>query len=954
MALRRFALRAAGGFRGRDGKGIFAQGLLDCFGAQGGESGGPVFKHSFSVVDVGKRATRTVAVYWPARRVVVDVVDRDMLLDVAWSELLRACLQMEAAPQYVVLTNQRDVRLYDLAKERSEPRLTIALDELPKYSEAFSFFEADWSPGVTPRIINVDKVSKEVADLVAKAYRALVAKNSDRKDDVIRFTLQCIVAMFAEDIGLLPKEYFTTLLYRAGEEGGAEAKISELFAAMSTPVEAREDAGDGTIPFFNGGLFRDAISLSLDKAVLRALTKAAESNWTHVDPHIFGSVFQGVMDDAERHASGAHYTAREDIMSVVGPTIVEPLRARIQVAKKLEELKEILRDLSRYRVLDPACGSGNFLYIAFRELYRLETEVLVRIYDEFPSATQGKGRVTWASGIRATNFFGIDTNPFAVELAKTTLNMAKKIAFEQRKAEVVAKFDQFALESDPSLPLDNLDGNIVCGDALFSDWPAADAIVGNPPFLGEKRIRRELRADYGKRLQERFAGAGGDLCVYWFRKAHQCLGQDGRAGLIGTSAIRFGPSREAGLDYITANGGTITDAVSCREWPGDSSVNVSIVNWRKGNWTRGGRLHLDGKVYRVDRVPAHLQLHADIGDAKDLRYPPASASMGVIFGSDEFLIPTTALERFVAEGCVRTLASGADVLSGKVHRSPRLALWLADFRSEEAATGGCPAAFSYLQARVFPALSQRAAGKKATGDWKAWLKRWWQPQKPRDAFRKATASKARLIACAKVQHRPIFFMLSTRVVANPTLWLFGYDDDYSFGISQSSLHWAWVQAKGSRLKTDFTYTSSVWKTFPWPQEPTLDDVVAVGQAAQQLRVTRDRLMQANGWSLRDLYRSAEVEGPHPLKEAQAALDAAVEAAYGKPADQEATEFLLEMNLALAEDEAAGETIQGPGLPKVDGQDLDPKDPRWFSTDCIEPPPLPGAEEAASEDQAAGE
>ena len=105
-------------------------------------------------------------------------------------------------------------------------------------------------------------------------------------------------------------------------------------------------------------------------------------------------------------------------------------------------------------------------------------------------------------------------------------------------------------------------------------------------------------------------------------------------------------------------------------------------------------------------------------------------------------------------------------------------------------------------------------------------------------------------------------------------------------------------------------------------------------------------MEANGWSLRDLYRSAEVEGAHPLKEAQAALDAAVEAAYGKPADQEATEFLLEMNLALAEDEAAGETIQGPGLPKVDGQDLDPKDPRWFSTDCIQPPPLPGSEETA--------
>src|SRR5690606_9315121 len=134
--------------------------------------------------------------------------------------LLRACLQMESEPQYVVLTNQRDVRLYDLARDRAAPRLSIALDELPKYSEAFPFFEAKWVPGTTPKIINVDKVSEEVADLVAKVYRALAANNPQHKSDAIQFVLQCIVAMFAEDIGLLPKEYFTTLLYRASAEGG--------------------------------------------------------------------------------------------------------------------------------------------------------------------------------------------------------------------------------------------------------------------------------------------------------------------------------------------------------------------------------------------------------------------------------------------------------------------------------------------------------------------------------------------------------------------------------------------------------------------------------------------------------------------------------------------------------------------------------------------------------------
>ena len=471
MALRRFTLRAAGGYRERDGDEQFVRELIACFGAESDEAEAnaaegiaPEFGHTFSTVDDGKRTKRTVAAYWAERRVVVDVIDRDTMLEMAWPDLMRACLQMDAEPQYVVLTNQRDLRLYDLAKDRNEARASIALDELPKYSEAFPFFRPNWEPGSTPKIVNHDKVSKEVADLVGRVYRALVKKNPGRDHDVIRFTLQCIIAMFSEDIGLLPKEYFTTLLYQGAESGDAEARLEKLFGAMST-----EDRTADGIPYFNGGLFTDPISLTLGDEPLRALTKAAEANWTFVDPHIFGSVFQGIMDDAERHASGAHYTARDDIIRVVGPTIIEPWRRRLGEASTLKELRAILKDLGSYRVLDPACGSGNFLYVAFRELYKFETEVLQRIY-EFASMQKGKNKASWISGIRTTNFFGIDINPFAVELAKTTLNIAKKIAFEERKETVLESYSQAFLEVDPSLPLDNLDQNIVCADALFEDW----------------------------------------------------------------------------------------------------------------------------------------------------------------------------------------------------------------------------------------------------------------------------------------------------------------------------------------------------------------------------------------------------------------------------------------------------------------------------------------------------
>lgn len=189
------------------------------------------------------------------------------------------------------------------------------------------------------------------------------------------------------------------------------------------------------------------------------------------------------------------------------------------------------------------------------------------------------------------------------------------------------------------------------------------------------------------------------------------------------------------------------------------------------------------------------------------------------------------------------------------------------------------------------------------------------------------------MVCPKVSARPSFALISTRFVPNDTMYMFAFDDDFTFGVMQSSLHWAWITAKGSRVRQDIQYTGAVWRTFPWPQEPSEGEGVAVVEAARNLRRVRDTLMKDNGWSLRALYQAAEVPGPHPLKDAQAALDEGVRAAYGMPSDQEATEFLLELNKLVAEDEAAGRQVQGPGLPRG----FDPKDPRWTSDDCIEPP-----------------
>jgi hypothetical protein len=495
------------------------------------------------------------------------------------------------------------------------------------------------------------------------------------------------------------------------------------------------------------------------------------------------------------------------------------------------------------------------------------------------------------------------------------------------------------LDVDPSLPLDNLDKNIVCADALFTEWPEVDAIVGNPPFTSGTNIRGELGVAYLTKLRENFEAVGGraDYCAYWFRRAHDRLADGGRAGLVGTSGIRIGNTREASLDYVVANGGTIVNAVSSRIWPGDAAVNVSMVNWVRGHAEGPYELLVEDQVFSLGRIPTHLQLHADVSDAKLLAANAAGTSEGVNFGHPAFRLSRAEVAALglgdVAAKCIRPVATGDDLLRGRLQDDPDYCVDLRAATTEDEARGMGGPAFEHLRRHIYPMLKERAESGKETHHYERRLRVWWQPGEPRHNFWATLRGRTRFLVCPKVSARPAFAFISTRFVPNNTMRLIAVDDDYSFGVIQSFLHWAWTKAKGGRTRADINYTTEVWATFVWPQEPSEAEVAAVAEAARNLRRVREELMKDNGWSLRALYQAAEVPGPHPLKDAQAAIDEAVRVAYGMPVDQEATEFLLELNKLVAEDEAAGHQVQGPGLPRG----LDPKDPRWSSDDCIEPP-----------------
>jgi hypothetical protein len=927
-SLQRFSLEGPA-ITGRDAQGRFVRALLACFGWPDGEPPATEIPATLATREHGKRVSRTIAARWAERRVLIDVVAPDVALDARWLDLLTLCLEQQPTPHYVIVSNQHDIRLYDLQKDNKAPRLSTSIDQIAKHSESFApLLGPEWTPGTTLKVVNVGKVSGAVADLVARLFRRLASRFGGRRREVIQFTLQCIITMFAEDIGLLPSGHFTRLLYEGARHGDVERRLRELFTQMAT----RDVPEPRTVAYFNGGLFTKPVTLPLDAEELTALTQAAEQDWRYVDPHIFGSVFQGIMDDAQRHASGAHYTAHEDIMRIIGPTIIEPWRKRIAQAKTLAELLDVRSALSKFRVLDPACGSGNFLYVSFTELYSLETQLLSRIH-EFPGQSVG-----WTSGLSTLNFYGLDTNEFAIELAKVTLNIAKKIAFEARRQKVGTHAT--LLEVDPSLPLDNLERNIVCADALFTEWPEVDAIVGNPPFLGGTKIRADLGDDYLQRLLSQFPEVPGrtDLCAYWFRRAHDRLPVGARAGLVATSGIRVGKAREASLDYIVASGGTITNAVSSQAWSGDAAVNVSMVNWTRGAADGPCELIVDGKLYPVPRISTHLQLYADVSTAKNIAANADGMIEGVSFGHGAFRSGSEVgfqLAALRGKPCVRPVATGDDLLRSRLSADPDYCIDLRAAKTEAEAKALGGAAFDHLKKHVYPSIKSRADSGSDTDHYKSWLTYWWKPHWGREEFFNSIKTWSRILVCPKVSSRPSFAFISTRFVPNDTMKLFAFDDDYSFGIVQSSLHWAWTNARGSRVRSDVQYTAPVWRSFPWPQEVSEEAVVRVAAAGRELRATRERLMAANRWTLRALYQAAEVDGPHPLKDAQRALDEAVAEAYGIPSDQELTEFLLELNRALVDDEAAGRAIAGPGLPPG----FDRKDPRWNSDDCIQPPSL---------------
>ena len=403
--------------------------------------------------------------------------------------------------------------------------------------------------------------------------------------------------MFAEDRGLLPDAMFVTCVQDCLNGASTYDLIGGLFQEMNRKGITPAGRYKG-VDYFNGGLFEEIHGIELTHKELEILDIVARENWDNIRPAIFGSIFEATSDSKERHARGMHFTSEVDIMKIVVPTITRYWEEKIDSASTIADLNALQLELQAYRVLDPACGSGNFLYLAYQELKRIEVMLLAKLATKQKMISQQvqMGLVT------PNQFFGMDINPFAVELARVTLMIARKVAIDKHNL------------SEPALPLDVLDNNIVCQDALFSEWFEADAIIGNPPFLGGYRMRQELGDEQSEKIFNKFSDVKDqvDISSYWFRLAHDNLSKKGRAVLVATNTICQGKSRISSLDYIIQNNAFIHEAISSQPWSGEASVYVSIVNWC---YTKPKQVYLNGKI--VLSVNSSLNSFTDV--TKSLR-----------------------------------------------------------------------------------------------------------------------------------------------------------------------------------------------------------------------------------------------------------------------------------------------------------------------------------------------
>jgi type II restriction/modification system DNA methylase subunit YeeA len=846
-------------------------------------------------------------------------------LDAAYQQLLQYRESLLNPPLLVVSDMERIV-VHTNFTNTIKQIVHITLDDLLTPTGLAQLRAVFYEPQTFRAPQTTELVTEEAACEFAHLADLLRAYGADPQE-AAHFLIQLLFCLFAEDIGLLPKDLFTQLVKGTQRNPLAfEAQLRQLFQSMASGGWF----GVHEIPFFDGRIFDSDRVLSLDTNGLDILAGVCTLDWASIEPSILGTLFSRSLDPAQRAQLGAHYTSKEDILLVVEPVLMAPLRRRwaevkaqaLDLARRRDEARTtqsrnkrqaelqnlilgFAEELATISVLDAACGSGNFLYVALKQLLDLWKEVSVLASD------LGLPRLAPLPNLAPSpeQLHGIEINEYAHQLAQATI----WIGYIQWLHD-----NGFGLPAEPILkPLDNIqrmDAILAYdeqGRPVEPEWPGANVIVGNPPFLGSSKLRRELGDKYVENLFALYEGrvpGAADLVCYWFERSHNLIaeGKASRAGLLATQTIRAGRNRQV-LDRIKESG-DIFMAWSDRPWILDGAdVRVSMIGFDNGEETE--RV-LDG--HHVRQINSDLTSNIDLTDMQVLEENQNLAFVGAQkIGS--FDIPATVAKRMLeAEGnpngrpnsdVVRPSVNGSDIMRGSRD------MWIIDFGVEMSQTDAAQyeAPFEYLKKHVKPSREKSKSAKLR--------EKWWLFGRPRPAMREATRRLDRFVVTSRVARYRVFVWLEPPALPDHKLCVFARDDEYFFGVLHSHVHEVWSLHTGGRhgIGNDPIYSpTDCFQTFPFPwtpgQEPQDDPrVQAIARAARELVEKRDAWLNPEGAGEKELKKRTLTnlynQRPTWLDLAHRKLDEAVLNAYGWPHDlddEEILERLLALNLERAQ------------------------------------------------------
>jgi hypothetical protein len=765
-----------------------------------------------------------------------------------------------AAPPFLVLCSIQQFEVWQPGKFPNAPVDVFALTDLPDRVESLLFLA-----GRTPIFGGPGAaVTEQAAQHMVALYFSLRERRAAEPAELRRFIIQTVWALFAEDLGIVegkPLETLATALL-ADPTRSTAVELAHLYRRFNIQEQERRNRGAAqSVPHVNGELFSVATEVHLEPSELKHLLEASKFDWRHVNPTVFGALLEGCLGKDLRWELGAHYTSEEDIMTIVNPVIVRPWVTRIEATRSYRDATQLLEELCKFRVLDPAMGCANFLAIAYRAIRQLE----MRIHDRLVEYAKEEGRQAPLSTqyYPIDNIMGIEIDRFAVDIAKATLWMMH--ALESRRHRL----------AEPVLPLPTLK-NLTQGDSLKIEWPEADAIIGNPPFHGDKRMREVLGDDYIKWLKAEFNIGVKDHCVYFFLRAHQYLRPGRRAGLVATKSISETKNRDASLVTITKHDGVITDAVSRRDWSGEAAVDVSIICWTKTP-PKPTEFILDGE--KVNGITPSLRRGTSHREPLNLAPNERICFQGFLTRGMGFVISDVEANDLISRGGQNYCAVVAPFLNGdditkRAAQDP--SRWVIDFadRPLEEVRLKFPLALSVLEERVLP---ERQKGSDDAGAW-------WRFHRPRMLMRSAIEGLERFAVCGLTGKRLILVWAERNWRPSHACGVFAFSDDFNFGVCSSKIHDLWGRAVSSTLEDRMRYTPSIsFNTFPFPR-PNDVAIGRVAQAIQHLVSDRRQACESLDTGLTKVYNMMDEGGFRELKAAHDELDLAVMDAYGLDAD----------------------------------------------------------------------